>query len=205
MVKNNESVLLMEAHENYFEGRPHLDQVEIWIWPNYEIGKLIDKLQTDDLYLGNVPLNPKSHKELIQIEQGASYLSFNMKKTGPIQDQRLRTAIHLVIDREKMIKDTQVNALPACSFSPSYSEHHFKNGTNVDMAKVLIAESGYDGEILKLYTYDMPSNIWTAKWLQATFWVNKSRMRAAFGLTWAFQALSGPNQALNLSTEPSII
>ncbi|MBB3110298.1 MarR-like DNA-binding transcriptional regulator SgrR of sgrS sRNA [Paenibacillus phyllosphaerae] len=36
MVENISSMLVLEANESYFEGCPHLDRIEMWVWPNYE-------------------------------------------------------------------------------------------------------------------------------------------------------------------------
>lgn len=36
MTENNESILVLEANERYFNGRPFLDRIEMWVWPNYE-------------------------------------------------------------------------------------------------------------------------------------------------------------------------
>ncbi|MFD2444946.1 ABC transporter substrate-binding protein [Bacillus sp. CGMCC 1.16607] len=164
--ENNESVLTLIANDHYFEGRPHLDRIEMWIWPNYEENRMIRKLKEDDIYYGVFPVAKESHVQLESWEKGATYLSFNRQKTGPLQDEYLRSAIHFALNREKMIDELQIKGVPANSFFPEQSRKTYNSEANTKRARQLINDSNYRGESLQLYTYEMHSNEQNAKWIQ---------------------------------------
>jgi SgrR family transcriptional regulator len=167
MKKNNESVLFLEAYDYYFEGRPQLDAIEMWIWPNYDESKMIRRLEQADIFYGDYPVDQDSHTQLTNLEQGATYLTFNLQKKGPLQDSFLRAAIHYGLNREKMVQQlADMRELPSCSFFPEYSQEHFDNEYDLQHAKSLLGKSDYRGDLLHLYTYEMQSNELNANWLK---------------------------------------
>ncbi|KAA0546925.1 hypothetical protein FZW96_13105 [Bacillus sp. BGMRC 2118] len=167
MKKNNESILHLEANDYYFEGRPHLDAIEMWIWPTFEQLKVVEMLEKKDIYFGEDQVLNVEHTKIQHIEQGASFLTINSKKSGPTKDVEFRKAVHYALDREKMIKDLAGNrTTPACSLFPEYSEKHFMNEYNSEVAHHYLQKSSYNGELLELYTYEMESNIVNAHWIQ---------------------------------------
>jgi SgrR family transcriptional regulator len=167
IVKNSDSLLLFEANDDYFEGRPWLDKIEIWIWPNYNPAEAADKIQQDDLYLGGFPAETGDYKEITSLEAGATYVTFNLTKQGPLQDKWFRKAVHFAIDREKMIMDLGAGRMtPADSFSTSISLASYQSQYDLELAKTYLAKSSYRGEKITLYTYVMPSNEKNANWLK---------------------------------------
>ncbi|WP_283094701.1 ABC transporter substrate-binding protein [Paenibacillus sp. ATY16] len=178
IVKNNSSMLVLEAHEQYFEGRPHLDRIEIWIWPNYQGSALetASKENTHMLYYDPQPNEAVANQELNtlqELEQGCNYLIFNQIKRGPLQDIRLREAIHLGLDRWGIIGSLNGSrVMPANGFiftEENESEmQREKASYNPSKAMELLAASAYNGETLHLYTYDNPFNRENAAWIQSS-------------------------------------
>ncbi|MFD1737097.1 ABC transporter substrate-binding protein [Bacillus salitolerans] len=167
MVENNDSILVLEAHDHYFEGRPHLDRIEMWVWPNYQEQKVLRRLEQDDIYYGELPVSRETYTQVENIEQGCTYLTFNLRIKGPLQDPLLRKAIDLCISREDMIQDNHINGIIAHCFFPSISLNVIQSQSDeYNVAAILAESSSYNGEELTLYTYEMPSNERNAYWLK---------------------------------------
>jgi len=165
--KNSESLLALEANDYYYDGRSQIDGIEMWVWPNYDETKMIQRLEKDDIYFGNFSVSHDAHIQLDNVEKGSTYLTFNLNKKGPLQDELLRAAIHYGINRTKMIQELgNMRELPSSSFFPSDSKKHFREEFNLEQAKTLLSNSCYCGETLQLYTYEMNSNEENAKWIQ---------------------------------------
>lgn len=167
MRKNNESILLLEANDYYFEGRPYLDAIEMWIWPIFDRSKVIEKLEQQDIYFGDDQALSKDHKKIQHIEQGASFITINCNKEGPTQDEKFRKAVHFALDREKMINELgEMRCKPACSMFPDSSEINFRNEYDKELALKYLKSSSYNGEELQLFSYEMESNRVNANWIK---------------------------------------
>ncbi|NIK75509.1 MarR-like DNA-binding transcriptional regulator SgrR of sgrS sRNA [Paenibacillus castaneae] len=173
IVKNNDSMLTLEANEYYFDGRPYLDRIEMWVWPNYD-GEMFAVTPDKDVQLlySEGQMDNGINPTLSQLEQGSVYLSINRRKNNILQDERIRRAIHLGIDRERMIEELGgIRQQPSNGFIPSINEH-VEHGTDqrdkdrLDLARHLITSSAYAGETLTLYTYEMRSNEENAIWVR---------------------------------------
>ncbi|WP_068619968.1 ABC transporter substrate-binding protein [Paenibacillus tuaregi] len=169
LTHNDSSMLVVQAHEHYFGTRPHLDRIEMWVWPNYQG---IHTLQPQDpkaqlLYFEAQTLSgAKPH--LQQLEQGSTYLTFNMKKPGVLQDAKFRQAVHSAIDRGKMIRELgEIRTRPSAGFFPYPGDSGCIQPALLEESRRLLSESSYQGETLWLYTYAMPSNEENAAWIQA--------------------------------------
>ncbi|MFE8699928.1 ABC transporter substrate-binding protein [Cytobacillus sp. FJAT-54145] len=164
--KNDTSELILEAHEDYFEGRPHLDKIEIWVWPDYEKSFVKGTNEPNDIYFMDYEREHHSLTKLTNIEQGATFLTFNLQKDGPLQDQFLRKSIHYGIDRLKMVHELGGNReMPSNGFFPIHSKDSFESTFNLSYAKSYLARSNYKGELLSIYTYEMKINEQNGHWL----------------------------------------
>lgn len=167
MIKNNESLLVLEANDHYFEGRPHLDRIEMWVWPDYEGQPGANRTGRDmQLLYSNASQESTKESSLSQLENGSTYLTFNLNKAGIQQDIQFRRAIHLGLDRERMIKE--LGGLRQCAsegFVLNGAQQDYKFSSNLDEAKRLIQASDYGGEPLNLYTYEWLENEKTAAWI----------------------------------------
>ncbi|WP_018754442.1 SgrR family transcriptional regulator [Paenibacillus terrigena] len=169
MVENNASKMVLESYESYFEGCPHLDRIEMWVWPNYERDLLLQvKEQDAQLLYNEAPPAAGDQPFLHQLEKGSSYLTFNLAKEGVLQDLQLRQAIHVGLDREQMIADLGSHRMyPAEGFIRDQGDHPpFHSEYHLSYAKELVRASSYQGERITLYTYEMVSNERCAAWIQ---------------------------------------
>ncbi|UUZ93151.1 ABC transporter substrate-binding protein [Paenibacillus sp. P25] len=106
LIEWNESRVVLEAHKAYFEGRPHLDRVELTIVPEEEQSRLKAPVLDQVLCIhGGGPLPEGAGYEAIQlINDGCTMMTYNLKKAGPQQDVRFRNALHHLVDRKTMVE-----------------------------------------------------------------------------------------------------
>ncbi|MGD6830631.1 ABC transporter substrate-binding protein [Sutcliffiella halmapala] len=119
LVRNDESMMVLDVNERYFLGRPFLDRVEIIHVPD-----LSQKQTQLSFWLSKRNFKPET--SIRKLEKGATYLSFNLRKSGPLQDENWRSAISAVLDPNKLIENIGAeHHVVATSFLPE------KSGENV--------------------------------------------------------------------------
>lgn len=115
LVRNDESMMALDVNERYFLGRPFLDRVEIIHVPD------LPRKQTQlSFWLSKRNIKPET--SIRKLEKGATFLSFNLRKSGPLQDEKWRSAISAILDTNKLIE--QIGAehhVAATSFLPEKS------------------------------------------------------------------------------------
>lgn len=166
MVRLNEGICILEAFQAHFQGRPHLDRVEILIFPEMETGRLKEpdwtsvmishgdasKAQRDALI--------KRNSEWLDMETFfccCSLLVFNQRKSGPQNHPKFRQALHHIIDREQMIAELGGDRIfPAQGFRPyrPVSDKITAANSSVSRSEILalLKASGYQGETFRLLT-----------------------------------------------------
>jgi SgrR family transcriptional regulator len=154
VVQNDESKLILGAHPYYFKGRPHLDSIEFWIIPEsacYNAASLDDKSRQ---FLTFRPMGDSSKLEGVErVEIGGRYLTFNQAKVGVQQRGEFRQAIHLAIDRKKIVDELKEFRFgPASSMFPYHNRIDYILSHSLEKARALLLQSGYRGEAIHLYT-----------------------------------------------------
>ena len=108
-------------HEEDSEGNhlPYLEAVAITFKPdkqseflefvqgNLDFINALDPSYKDELLMSNGTLKPKYESQINLVKQpflNTEYLGLNLKNEGPLQDVRIRRAINLGFDRDKMIR-----------------------------------------------------------------------------------------------------
>ncbi|MET3289108.1 UNVERIFIED_CONTAM: SgrR family transcriptional regulator [Brevibacillus sp. OAP136] len=164
MTENSKQVLVVEAFDDYFGHRALLDRVESWYMP--------ERARDERQYM--LPFADDAHAEQTDQdayfeyrEQGCRYLIFNFKKSGILHQLKFRQAMRIVYDRLALIRDLKgTRHLPADSFLPEKSSQTLFVEQSLEQARALLAESGYNGETLRLYYYDKRDENSDATWLQ---------------------------------------
>ncbi|RXT06262.1 SgrR family transcriptional regulator [Ammoniphilus sp. CFH 90114] len=168
LVRNDHSMFVLEAFPNYFKGRAHLDVIEVWIIPDsvfYEVSDL------EAQHMKFTPFQPNEkgtdYRGVDKVEIGCHYLTFNLSKENILQNSDFRKAIHLLLDRKRMVQELGGHRFsPACSLFPNKSRLYYINSSDVYEAKRLLANSDYQGEKLQLYTYSVAKNKTDAEWIR---------------------------------------
>ncbi|WP_338553182.1 ABC transporter substrate-binding protein [Paenibacillus sp. KS-LC4] len=176
LTRNDESMLIAESNELYFEGCPHLDRIEMWVWPNYESsGEWSVAVQDSQLAYFEAQLKQQANgkqeqlelEQVEQLEQGSTYLAFNLAKKGALQSLQLRQAIHYGLNRQQMIADLGgIREQASTGFLEEGIATDYGSSYDFTYALQLVSESDYAGETLKLYTYEMPSNEQSVEWIR---------------------------------------
>lgn len=171
--RNDDYICKLRAFDSYFGVRPHLDQLEIWLLPQElsEVGPSWDMVQVVCDHTNSRKPSGAVGKdsEWHQIEQsilGCSLLTFNQEKKGPQQHPNFRKAIDLIIDRERMIEQLGgFREAPASSFLPAMNDKGAapEYRTDLEEARRLLENMGYDGELLRMYIYS--NNSEDARWI----------------------------------------
>ncbi|WP_186327282.1 ABC transporter substrate-binding protein [Paenibacillus sp. Y412MC10] len=167
--ENSDNGMILEANERYFQGRPMMDRIEIWVWPNYLEHLKPDRLQERDTQVLYFEPTGKKKKGtlLTRLEEGSTYLTFNLSRDGILHDVKLREAIHLAINREQMVKELGgKREQPSSGFNPYDHDEAYGRGGELMLARACLAESAYRGEMLTLYTYEMTSNELDTEWIR---------------------------------------
>ncbi len=166
-----DDVVVLEANENYWQGKPDIDTI---IWRSIpETSTRIANLLTGDIDL-MVGVPPQDW-DRINANDGTSVEEFLTTRvmllslragssedlpdwSGPTSDIRIRRAIGLAIDRETLIDVIDGLGIPTVSrLTPptlGWDERHYNTLGEYDPEKAmgLLAEAGYDGEELTFHS-----------------------------------------------------
>jgi len=148
--------VMLEANENYFEGRPYLDGVVIRIIPDPATTFL--ELKTKGLdWIGLSPLQyqkqteteffRKNYKKFRYPSFTYTYLGFNLKHPW-FCDKRIRQAIAFALDKEEIVKGVllgmgSVSTGPYVPDTWPYNPNVKKYEYNPQKAKELLKEAGW--------------------------------------------------------------
>ncbi len=161
----NERICVLEAFTAHFQGRPHLDRVEVLIFPEMELGSLKEPDWMS--VMTSYGHTSKDQRDAVLQANGewtsmetlfscSNLLVFNQWKTGPQNHPAFREALHHIIDREQMVADLGGDRIyPAYGFRPRppYAEAiAAARSHSRDDILALLAASGYSGEPFHLVT-----------------------------------------------------
>ncbi len=148
--------LVLEARDDYFEGRPYLDQVIYRIIPDQatmfmelKAGNLDIMSLTPQQYLYQTK-GPSwdDYRKFEFLSFGYTYLGYNLRKPM-FQDVRVRQALTYAIDKEEIVKGVLLGlGVPTIGpYKPGtwvYNENIQPYGYDPDKALALLAEAGWE-------------------------------------------------------------
>jgi SgrR family transcriptional regulator len=115
LTRHDEEMVQLEVFENYFERRPWLDRIEIIKTP------AIFKWGVGHPFLLSAP--DETWKQVRIIEEGASFLTFNCQKDGPMRDRHNREQLFKTINPKEFSEKGHDKKL-AFSFLSTQSEKY---------------------------------------------------------------------------------
>jgi len=168
----SEARLIMHANPNYYQGRPHLDRVDIIVIPTRNsIGSAMRSVDWQQLLCDKELRDITPENGWVQVEAIGSHfnmLTWNMKKEGPHQSADFRRAVDLLIDRNRMIRELgEYRDYCAYGFftDKNASRHATSGAADKEAAGTLLRSAGYKGEAVHIYTYGTHDR--DAEWVQS--------------------------------------
>lgn len=167
IVHFDSSLIALEAHNQYFLGRPHLDRIEmLTIRELYQLDRplltyFMDQSKMDEKW-----------EEFNQIEEGAAYVVFNENKESVIQNRAFRDVLQLLIHRQSLIDDLGDTdwRIPAHSFLSQRSFLENEISATPEQIKLHLEKTNYKGERLALYSTEIrpgANHRMEAEWIAA--------------------------------------
>lgn len=169
IAKHDRTMLVLEAFESYFLGRAELDRVEILTVPDlsreenellrYQYNFAGSPEQTDDGDRKGTCGDSEDWDKLENIEDGASYFTFNMNKQGPHQNLLLRQALCLALPIERIDKEMDSERyMPAYSlfYDVSQERSAFRpSRPTIHQLREWVRLSGYNGELVHICSTEL--------------------------------------------------
>ena len=152
----NSSDIILKANEDYFEGKPKIDNIHFKFLPSPDTVFLM--LKENKLDVGGLTplqidrqINEKFKQDFKIVEQQSfayTYLGFNLRNKK-FQDKRIRQALSLAIDRQEMVDILFFGHGKVCNgpFLPgsfAFNEEITQIKQNQEKAKELLKQAGYD-------------------------------------------------------------
>lgn len=151
--RHEEHLLILDAFQSYFEGRPFLDQIEYWYIP---------RSLTEET---NHPIKENHHKKTTYKELGSFFLAFNLQKRGIHHDQHFRLALKHLLDGKRLVSELGLPRRQAASSFLDYKSND-RSLFSLDKALEHLALSGYKGEVIEVATFRFKEGIEDMNWLK---------------------------------------
>ncbi|MBE5106784.1 SgrR family transcriptional regulator [Bacillus thuringiensis] len=156
LYKSNENLFILEAHHLYFRERPFLDRVELWnVEQSVNTYDVLIKAQYKD--------REKHNKELYRLESNVTYITCNLVKEGPMQDELFRKALYKIIHGDTIVQQLGGKRGEVAKKLILASDSIVKIEEDIES---LIKRSTYHNEVLQLYTFKGRDHVEDAHWIQ---------------------------------------
>jgi MarR-like DNA-binding transcriptional regulator SgrR of sgrS sRNA len=162
LVKNDGSMLVLEANEHYFRERSFLDAVEFWNVPDELRDRTPGKTEVEFGYYREKGKDDKSRKRVKRMERNVQFLSLNSRKSGPMDDPLFRLAFKAIVDPSLLVEELGEFRQEAAS---CFLRANLDFSTHLG-GKELLDQSNYDGEDLILYTFQDRDHVEDSEWLK---------------------------------------
>ncbi len=154
LYKRNENLFILEAHQLYFRERPFLDRVELW---NVE-----QSVNTYDVLI-KAEYKDKTNKKLSRLESNVTYITCNLMKEGPLQDNLFRKAVYKIIHGNTIVQQLGGERGEVAKELLLASDSIVEIEEDIES---LIKRSTYHNEVLQLYTFKGEDHVEDAQWIQ---------------------------------------
>ncbi|MED2793562.1 ABC transporter substrate-binding protein [Bacillus wiedmannii] len=149
-------LFVLEVHDLYYRERPFLDRIELMnVEKNVNTYDVLVKAQYKD--------KEKSNKELSRLESNVTYVTCNLVKEGPMQDELFRTALHQIIHGDKIVQELGGERGEVAKKLILANERTVEIKEEIEC---LVKRSMYHDEVLQLYTFTGQDHVEDAQWIQ---------------------------------------
>ncbi|ULL13629.1 ABC transporter substrate-binding protein [Paenibacillus sp. H1-7] len=149
----DDSMCVLDAFPAYFQGRAHLDRVELWHVPELQQQDRYRTLESFQI-IHNYRMPDEAESPWQQVQQQGTtcrFVTFNLLKQGPLKDPAIRKAVYEALDQRKLLELLDGDAIYA---SDSFIRPAAIDPPATDLARVreAVKQSGYAGERMLLCT-----------------------------------------------------
>ncbi|TXR60946.1 SgrR family transcriptional regulator [Bacillus sp. AY18-3] len=154
--EKNAYLFVLEAHDLYYRERPFLDRIELLnVEQSVNTYDVLVKAQYKD--------KEKHNKEISRLESNVTYVTCNLVKEGPMQDELLRKALHQIIHGDKVVRELGGERGEVAKKLILANESIVEIEEDIES---LIKRSKYHNEVLQLYTFTGRDHVEDAQWIQ---------------------------------------
>ncbi|MCC2327927.1 ABC transporter substrate-binding protein [Bacillus wiedmannii] len=154
--EKNAYLFVLEAHDLYYRERPFLDRIELLnVEQSVNTYDVLVKAQYKD--------KEKHNKEISRLESNVTYVTCNLVKEGPMQDELLRKALHQIIHGDKIVQELGEERGEVAKKLILADESIVEIEEDIES---LIKRSKYHNEVLQLYTFTGRDHVEDAQWIQ---------------------------------------
>ncbi|HDX9628516.1 TPA: SgrR family transcriptional regulator [Bacillus cereus] len=154
--EKNAQLFVLEVHDLYYRERPFLDRIELMnVEKNVNTYDVLVKAQYKD--------KEKPNKELSRLESNVTYVTCNLVKEGPMQDELFRKALHKIIHGDKIVQELGGERGEVAKKLILANESIVEIEEDIER---LIKRSTYHNEVLQLYTFTGRDHVEDTQWIQ---------------------------------------
>ncbi|PGK40047.1 peptide-binding protein [Bacillus anthracis] len=154
--EKNTHLFALEVHDLYYRERPFLDRIELLnVEQNVNIYDVLVKAQYND--------KENLNKELSRLESNVTYVTCNLVKEGPMQDELFRKALYKIIHGDKIVQELGGERGEAAKKLILANESIVEIEEDIES---LIKRSTYHNEVIQLYTFPDRDHVEDAQWIQ---------------------------------------
>ncbi len=154
--EKNAQLFVLEVNDLYYRERPFLDRIELMnVEQNVNTYDVLVKAQYKD--------KEKPNKELSRLESNVTYVTCNLVKEGPMQDELFRKALYKIIHGDKIVQEIGGERGEIAKKLILANESIVE--IEEDIAS-LMKRSMYQYEVLQLYTFTGRDHVEDAIWIQ---------------------------------------
>lgn len=154
--EKNAHLFVLEVHDLYYRERSFLDRIELLnVEQSVNTYDILVKAQYKD--------QEKHNKELSRLESNITYITCNLAKEGPMQDELFRKALYKIIHGHAIIKELGGERGEVAKELLLASDSIVEIEEEIES---LIKESTYHYEVLQLYTFTGQDHVEDARWIQ---------------------------------------
>ncbi len=154
--EKNTHLFALEVHDLYYRERPFLDRIELLnVEQNVNTYDVLVKAQYKD--------KENLNKELSRLESNVTYVTCNLVKKGPMQDELFRKALYKIIHGDKIVQELGGERGEVAKKLILANESIVDIDEDIES---LIKRSTYHSEVLQLYTFTGRDHVEDAQWIQ---------------------------------------
>lgn len=154
--EKNAQLFVLEVHDLYYRERPFLDRIELMnVEQNVNTYDVLVKAQYKD--------KEKPNKELSRLESNVTYVTCNLVKEGPMQDELFRKALHKIIHGDRIVQELGGERGEVAKKLILANERKVEIKEEIEC---LVKRSMYHHEMLQLYTFTGQDHVEDAQWIQ---------------------------------------